>query len=45
MEETKPTNPFKTDRAQTKAIDTTTTPQTDTIEMILMALWDFLEKR
>ena len=45
IEETSPTNPFNTDSAHTKAIVATTTPQTDTIEIILMALWDFFEKR
>jgi len=45
IEETSPTNPFNTDNAHTRAIVATTTPQTDTIEMILMALWDFFEKR
>lgn len=38
-------NPFMTDKTQTSAMVTTITPQTDTIDMILIALCDFLEIR
>jgi hypothetical protein len=38
-------NPFITESAHTNAIVDTITPQTDTNEMMLIALCDFLEKR
>jgi hypothetical protein len=38
-------NPLNTDKAQTNAVVATTTPHTDTMEMMLMALCDFFEKR